>query len=74
MFVFQIFIFFAVEIVLYLSKRATLHNEETETASCSTEPEEEFEDNSEFDTEDWDREVDEMPDDSLIYGDLFNEE
>lgn len=55
-------------------KRAKLHNEETDSISISSK-EEEFEgNNSEFETNDWDKDVDEMPDDCLIYEDLFDEE
>lgn len=65
-------IFFAVT-VLYLLKRNTFHNRKV--VNSSTGEENEFEDsNSEFEEGDTDENVDEMPDDCLIYDDLFDEE
>jgi len=67
-----IIFFFLVVSVVYLLKHDTIQNREI--ASCSVE-EEEFEDDaSEFENGDCDIDVDEMPDDCLIYDDLFDEE
>lgn len=68
---FIIFFFFILTVV-YLLKHNTIQNEEIVSGSIE---EEEFEgDTSEFENDDCDIEVDEMPDDCLIYDDLFDEE
>jgi hypothetical protein len=70
-----IFILFVFSIVtlLYLLKGNSLQNKETLRSSIK--PIGDFDDNSsEFENDDCDREVDEMPDDCLIYDHLFDEE
>ncbi len=67
-----IIFFFLVVTVVYLLKHNTIQNQEIVSGSIE---EEEFEDyTSEFENDDCDIEVDEMPDDCLIYDDLFDEE
>lgn len=66
-----IFFFFILSVV-YLLKHNTIQIREI--AGGSFEDEEFEDDNSEFENDDCDREVDEMPDDCLIYDDLFDEE
>lgn len=68
---FFIFFFFLVTVV-YLLKRDTIQN--SGATSSSIEQEELEDNNPEFETDDCDREVDEMPDDCLIYDALFDEE
>jgi hypothetical protein len=64
--------FFSVVTVLYVLKLNIIHNKTT--VNSSIEEESEFDDNnSEFEKGDMDKDVDEMPDDCLIYDDLFGE-
>lgn len=68
---FIIFFFFILTVV-YLLKHNTIQNEKIVSGSIE---EEEFEDDtSEFENDDCDIDIDEMPDDCLIYDDLFDEE
>lgn len=67
-----ILLFFSVLSVLYLLKRD--ESTDKETKNVSNEQDASEDNNSEFKNDDFDREVDEMPDDCLIYDDLFDEE